>query len=203
MKLIVLYGANNLGKTTQVTKLSERMNNEGLLTTTVKYPVYDLEPTGPLINQISRHFDTLSLEDQSTYRDEAEIQRLCAENRMDFQPRLLSMLHDSYVIAENYTGTGLAWGISGGVPLAKLEHMHQGVHPADIQILLDGDQFTGSIESGHQYEENSERWNRGREAHAQLAEMYGWKTIDANQDIETVHEDIYSYVMDQLFQGET
>lgn len=44
-KMIVIYGANNVGKTTQVNLLEERIKTQGTSYVRVKYPIYDLEPT--------------------------------------------------------------------------------------------------------------------------------------------------------------
>ena len=46
---IVLYGVNNLGKTTQAQLLVERLNKAGVQATYLKYPIYDIEPSGVLL----------------------------------------------------------------------------------------------------------------------------------------------------------
>ena len=52
-KLIVIYGINNLGKTTQAEMLADRMA-EYAPTVYLKYPLYDLEPSGSFINAYIR-----------------------------------------------------------------------------------------------------------------------------------------------------
>ncbi len=49
--LITLYGVNNIGKSTQARFLVERLQAEGHRVEYLKYPIYDLEPTGILGNQ--------------------------------------------------------------------------------------------------------------------------------------------------------
>jgi len=47
-KFIVLYGINNLGKTTQTRILVDKLKLHGLKAEYLKYPVYDLAPSGPI-----------------------------------------------------------------------------------------------------------------------------------------------------------
>ena len=106
---IVLYGINNLGKSTQAQALVESLNKAGLPAKYLKYPIYDLKPTGPKINEILRNTDKQPI-------SEEEFQALYTKNRFDFQPQLCKMLAEGVtVIAEDYIGTGLAWGWSKGV----------------------------------------------------------------------------------------
>ncbi len=53
-KLIVFYGINNLGKSTQAELLVERIKQEGKKAQHIKYPIYELEPTGSMINRYLR-----------------------------------------------------------------------------------------------------------------------------------------------------
>ena len=53
-KFIALYSGNNLGKTTQVQAIKKQLQKKGIKVQVVKYAVYDLDPTGILINQYLR-----------------------------------------------------------------------------------------------------------------------------------------------------
>ena len=53
-KFIVIYGNNNSGKTTQAKLLVEKIKEQGLQVRYIKYPMYDLRPTGILINEYLR-----------------------------------------------------------------------------------------------------------------------------------------------------
>lgn len=46
----MLYGANNLGKSTQMELLEREWRQMGRLGIRMKYSVYNLPPTGPIIN---------------------------------------------------------------------------------------------------------------------------------------------------------
>ena len=118
-KLIVLYGINNLGKTTQAEKLVQRLKDEGKNAHYLKYPLYDLEPTGPLINDYLRKGNPYDL----TAR---EFQLLQVMNRTQYDAELRKRLADGqWIVAEDYVGTGIAWGIGGGVDRELLEHLNR------------------------------------------------------------------------------
>lgn len=53
-KFITFYGVNNIGKSTHARMLSEKLKKEGYDPVYVKFPIYDLEPSGPLLNKIIR-----------------------------------------------------------------------------------------------------------------------------------------------------
>lgn len=187
-KFIVLYGINNLGKTTQAKMLVERLIKEGARAEYVKYPIYELEPTGPEINRILRGGEIQSI-------SEEKFQALYSQNRKDFEPKLQAMLSKGiFVVAEDYTGTGLAWGVTKGAGLATLERQNANLMKEDIAILLDGKRFLEGKEGKHLHESSDKLMEECRQAHLKLAEKYGWKKISANQPKEEVHENIWSRV---------
>lgn len=188
-KLVVLYGANNLGKSTQVELLEEKLTENHLPVKRVKYPIYDLEPTGPLINDVLRNGKQM---------DEDELQRTYVQNRRDYEPTLKEMLEaGTYVIAEDYIGTGIAWGMVRGLSLDVLEKMNEGLLPADIALVITGKRFETGKESTHRNETNDEIWNTAQEKHLLLADRYNWHKINANQTIENVHADIMKVLEEQ------
>src|SRR3990167_5774450 len=98
-KLIVFYGSNNFGKTTQDGLLVSELEKKGLAAKYVKYPIYDLEPTGPMINNYLRQGNKWRL----TAR---ELQTLFAFNRVQHKPFLTKILDKRVnVVAEDYWGS--------------------------------------------------------------------------------------------------
>lgn len=189
-KFIVLYGANNLGKSVQIRNLSEKLHDKGKNLRVIKYPVYDLEPTGPKINAALREGLKLSAE---------ELQREFAQNRRDFEPVLRGFLErGDWVISEDYKGTGIAWGITYGVSIAKMEEINRGLLDEDIAILLDGERFASGIERRHKHEQDT-NWELARKVHLELAERYGWRVVNANQLEKNVASDIWTAVKTSLF----
>lgn len=187
-KFIVLYGINNLGKTTQAKMLVRRLQKEGIRAEYVKYPIYELVPTGPKINQILRGGKPQDM-------SEEEFQSLYTQNRKDFEPKLREKLDSgACIVAEDYTGTGLAWGVAKGAELRTLERQNANCMKEDVAILLDGVRFFEGKEGEHLHESNDELMEKCRKAHLELGEKYGWKKVSANQPKETVHKNIWDVV---------
>lgn len=188
-KFIVIYGPNNLGKSEQIARLSRGLQ-EVLIddVVSVKYPIYDL-PTGQRINR--------ELRGQRTMTD-LDLQREFAANRRTFEPDLKAMLGSgTWVIAEDYKHTGIAWGIVNGIPREQMEEINNGLLDPDLTILLDGERYTSGIERGHRYEDGG-NWNEARRVHLELANDLGWEIVNANQLPECVAEDIWDIVSKSL-----
>ncbi len=199
---IVIYGANNLGKSTQLNLLEKRLVSLNIRYIRLKYPIYTSE-TGQLINKILRTPDRLTEEEQNLYAQktpecEANLQKLFADNRRDYQVELLSYLNNGItVIAEDYVGTGMAWGLVRNVPRDKLNEFNEGLLIPDKAILLDGERFIqpGSIEQGHRNEsDNQQSWETSRRIHLELAKEFGWKIVNANNPPEKVANEIWEKI---------
>jgi len=118
MPLITIYGINNIGKTTHAKNIVKRLKKSGKKAIYVKYPIYDLKPTGPFINKILRSKNSQKI-------SEEELQMWYVLNRYQFEPTLKKYLKQNYiVIAEDYIGTGLAWGWTKGANLKWLENLN-------------------------------------------------------------------------------
>lgn len=184
-KLIVLYGINNLGKSTQAKLLVERLANEGRKARYLKYPVYDLSPSGPILNAYLREKNPYKL----TAR---EAQILYAYNRMHFEPELKSILDSgSDVVAEDYWGTGVAWGMGAGVDKEFLLKINQPFQWEDLSLLFYGRRFSSGIEKVHLHEQDDIFMEKVRVAHEELGQQFVWKKIEANKSIEEVAEAVW------------
>lgn len=187
-KCIVLYGINNLGKSTQAKLLVEMIKAHGGQAEHVKYPVYDLVPSGVLLNNFLRngnYYDLSAREAQIVY----------ALNRSQYEVEIIKKLAAGiHVIAEDYTGTGIAWGIGNGVDEDFLKFINSHLLKEDVAILMDGERFIEAREAGHHHEKNDELTERVRSIHQRLGREYGWQVVNANQPIDTVHGDIWRLV---------
>lgn len=185
---IVIYGTNNIGKSTQVSMLVNALDKAGLKTEHIKYPIYDLKPTGPQINKILRKGEKQKI-------SEEQFQGLYVKNRRDFQPQLCKKICDGVnIIAECYIGTGLAWGWTKGADLEKLIKINKGLVEPDIAILLDGDRFISGKEENHQHEASDEWMEKCRTNFLKLAKRFNWEVVNANQEVEEVHEDVLKII---------
>ncbi|MFA4814796.1 MAG: hypothetical protein WC924_02485 [Candidatus Gracilibacteria bacterium] len=189
---ITIYGINNIGKTTQARRLVEHLKIEGRDAVYVKYPVYDVEPTGRYLNEFLRSGDAQSI-------TEEELQMWFTLNRYQFQPTLQKWLAEGkIVIAEDYTGTGLVWGTVKGAPTDWLETLNEGLAKENLAILLDGERFSHAAERQHIHESNEAFMKRSRQVHLELGEKYGWIKVPVGDGIEETAELIWSLVEPSL-----
>lgn len=189
---IALYGINNIGKSTQAKRLVERLKAAGEDAVYIKYPVYDVEPTGSYLNAFLRSGGTQSI-------SEEELQMWFALNRYQFQPTLQKWLAEGkIVVAEDYTGTGLAWGTVKGAQTEWLESLNANLVKEDLAILLDGERFTHAAEEGHLHESNTDFMNRSRQVHLDLGDKYGWITVPVLGDVDHVSDAIWRVIQSKL-----
>ncbi|MCU0680533.1 MAG: hypothetical protein MUF50_04505, partial [Planctomycetes bacterium] len=187
-KFIVLYGINNLGKSTQAKKLVERLNSYGQKTEYLKYPIYDLHPSGKVLNNYLRGGNIFEL----TAR---EAQLIYTLNRTQYQNELIKKLQNGInIIAEDYTGTGLAWGIGAGVDEHFLKGINSHLLKEDLAFLFDGERFLSGLENGHKHETNNELTEKVRKIHWRLAEELSWVKINANLSIDEIHKVLWKYI---------
>lgn len=198
-KMIAVYGINGIGKTTQVERLVEFLHAQGKEASRVKYPVYDLEPEGPFIYKYLREPAFRAAHPQST----EELQQQYAENRRRYQSELERRLATGeWIIAEDYTGTGIAWGLTWGADLKYLEAINSDLRMPDLSILMHGHRFDTAIEKDHRNEMDSERIRICKNFHELLSDRYAWQQVNANQSIEAVSKDIQGIINEFLKEAE-
>ncbi len=189
---IVLYGINNLGKTTQAKKLVERLNAEGKKALYLKYPIYDLEPSGPMLNAYLREGNPYSLSAR-------EAQLLYAMNRTQYEATLQSLLDSgTHVVAEDYTGTGICWGIGAGVDAVFMEQINSHLLREDLAFLFTGNRFTEATERSHKHETNDLLIAKVEEVHTTRGKEKQWIPINANNSIETIHAELWQHVHEYI-----
>jgi dTMP kinase len=194
-KMIALYGINGIGKTTQAELLVQFLRSHGKMASVLKYPVYELEPEGPFIDKYLR--DTEFREYNPRTSD--DLQQLYADNRTRYEPVLIQRLNEGeWIVAEDYIGTGIAWGMVWGSDLEYLERINKDARVAEISLLMDGNRFETAIEKGHRNEMDVDRIALCKKAHLFLAEKYDWNKVNAHHSIESVHADIVAFIEKML-----
>ena len=187
-KFIVFYGINNLGKSTQAEILINHLKKEGIKAEYLKYPIYDLKPTGPFINKVLRSGKKQEI-------SEEELQMWYTLNRFQYEPKLKAKLEKViWIIAEDYIGTGLAWGWAKGANLEYLENMNRPLLSEDLAILFIGKRFMDGKEEKHLHEENDNLMIKCQGKHLLLGKKYHWRKISANGSREEVAEKIWKVV---------
>lgn len=189
---IAIYGVNNIGKSTHAKRLVEWLKMNGRKAYYMKYPVYDLEPTGPAINAILRS-------DKKQSVSEEALQRLFTQNRKDFEPKLKELIDDGFiVVAEDYTGTGIAWGTAKGLDLLFMEKLNEGLIKEDMAILLTGRRDIRAIEKQHIHERNEHLIDNVSKILNDLGNKYGWKKVILQDKIDDTAKLIREAVGDKL-----
>lgn len=189
---ITIYGVNNIGKTTHAKLLTERLKKEGFDSVYLKYPIYRLEPTGPEINAVLRTEEPQKI-------TELELQTLFMQNRRDFEPELKKMLEEGkIVVAEDYTGTGIAWGTAKGMEQVVVEKLNVGLLKEDFSILMKGNRDRRVIEEKHIHENNDELILKVGVILDGLAEKNGWKVVALRDRIPDTAEAIWHEVSEFL-----
>lgn len=191
-KLIVFYGTNNLGKSTQAKILIEKLKEKNIEAEYLKYPIYDLEPSGPILNNYLRNGNPYNLSAR-------EAQIIYCLNRTQYQKTLEEKLNSGInIIAEDYTGTGVAWGMGAGVEQEFLENINSHLLKEDIALLFDGERFKEAVEKNHKHEQNDEFSQKVRKIHLDLGKKYNWEMINANLTIEEISHIIFEKIIKSL-----
>jgi dTMP kinase len=191
-KFITLYGINNIGKTTHAKKLVEKLEAAGHKATYIKYPVYDVEPSGVFIDQVLRG-------EKGQNISEDELQFWFVLNRYQYQPTLQQNLEDGYiVVAEDYIGTGIAWGTAKGLETEWLESVNSRLVKEDLAIMMEGKRDESAKEAIHVHEQNDDLIQRCTKVHDELADKYGWKRVMLQDKIEDTADLIWDMVDDFL-----
>jgi dTMP kinase len=189
---IAIYGVNNIGKSTHAKLLTKRLQKEGFKPFYLKYPVYDLEPTGPAINAILRG-------EKKQRVSETELQTLFMQNRRDYEPTLKKLIEEGHIIvAEDYTGTGIAWGTAKGLDLEYMERLNEGLLKEDLAILISGKRDIRAKEKNHIHESDDALVTKVGAILAELGDRYGWKTVMLQSRIEDTAKLVWEAVRPEL-----
>jgi thymidylate kinase len=191
-KYVAFYSSNNRGKTSLLRELQMLLVQNDIPHVRLKYPLYGLESSGPLINGYLRAGNPLGI-------SPGEIQVLYSKNRIQFQPAIELFLQAGFLIlSEDYSGTGLVWGLATGVDRRKLESMETEMIKPDLSFLVTGERFMSGKETGHAHEDNKTLMDRAEEIHLSLAEELGWIKIINNKLPDELAKDVWQ-IIDEKF----
>jgi thymidylate kinase len=170
----------------------KKLLEEGYDAHYLKYPIYELEPTGEKINSILRSGGAQKV-------SEEELQTLFMQNRRDYESTLRKLLEEGrIVIAEDYTGTGIAWGHAKGLSLEFMEELNGGLLQEDFAILLTGKRDTRARESKHIHESNDLLMEKVNSILHLLAHKYSWHTVELQPAIPDTSAAIWQEVQNFL-----
>ena len=194
-RLITIYGINNVGKSTQSKLLVEKLEEAGHKVKYLKYPLYDLAPTGPFLNSVLRGSEVQKI-------SEDELQLWFILNRYQFEPELKKFLEEGYVVvAEDYIGTGIAWGTAKGLEQKWLEEANKFLLKEDLAILIEGERDPRVIEKIHLHEQNPALMVKCAAVLKSMAGKFGWKVVERQATIEETAEKIWEVAKGFLQKG--
>ena len=191
---ITIYGVNNIGKTTHSKLLCKHIEEKGFKTYYLKYPIYNIEPTGPFLYKTLRNPEGQKI-------PEDELQLWFVLNRYQFEPELKKLLDDDYiVVAEDYTGTGIAWGMAKGLSEEWLVNANEHLLKEELSILIEGQRDLRAKEKTHVHEQNDVLVDKCKQIHNYLSEKYMWKKITLRDRIQDTSDAIFN-IVDEFLKG--
>jgi dTMP kinase len=187
-RIIALEGIDQSGKRTQTRLLTNHLNRIGFKTGTISFPIYR-SPSG---QQIRRFLDA-----KQDYPPEA-LHMLYSLNRWENLYKIQEILGKvSYLVADRYSPSNLAYGVSRGLPLDWLEGLDCGLPRSDLVIVLDVPvRFSFHRKSTKRdiHESNRRLLTRVRQTYKVLARKLNWRTVDGTRNVDEVESAIWNIV---------
>jgi dTMP kinase len=187
-RIIALEGIDQSGKRTQTRLLTNHLNRIGFKTGTISFPIYQ-SPAG---EQIRRFLDN-----KQDYPPEA-LHMLYSLNRWENLSKLQEILGKaSYLVADRYSPSNLAYGVSRGLPLDWLEALDCGLPKSDLVIVLDVPvrfSFRRKSTKRDTHESNKRLLTKVRQTYKVLARKLNWSTVDGTMNVGEVESAIWNSV---------
>jgi dTMP kinase len=187
-RIIAIEGIDQSGKRTQTQLLLRRIKQIGLEADRISFPIYH-SPAG---RQIRRF-----LEGKQDYPPEA-LHMLYSLNRWENQ----ALIHDlvekaDFIVADRYTPSNLAYGVSRGLSLGWLKTLDRGLPLADLVLVLDvpvRSSFARKRKHRDAHETDRQLLFRVRRCYKMLADRLGWKIVDATASVGEVESNVWNLV---------
>jgi dTMP kinase len=183
-----LEGIDQSGKRTQARLLVHRLKREDLKVESISFPIYE-SPSG---RQIQRF-----LMGRRDYPPQA-LHMLYSLNRWENRGLIHRLVaRNDFVIADRYTPSNLAYGVSRGLSLRWLKTLDEGLPFADLVIVLDvpaTSSFARKRRDRDVHENDRRLLVKVRQTYKAFAIRFGWKTIDATRPVGEVESVLWSLV---------
>lgn len=127
---------------------------------------------------------------------------LFAANRWEWKARIETWLSRGLtVIADRYTGSGLAYGVAHGLELSWLENLEKGLPVPKRTFVIDIPvevSFARKSENRDAYEGQAELLSKVREIYMDLSARYGWVVLDGCRESHDLLHEILGIVLGHL-----
>ena len=187
-----MEGIDQSGKRTQTRLLADRLKRASTRVATISFPIYK-SPSGRQIRSY--------LKGRQDYPPQA-LHRLYSLNRWENRELINKLVHNSdYLIADRYTPSNLAYGLSRGLSLGWLQGLDKGLPTADLVIVLDVpivSSFERKSKNRDVHERDREFLIKVRRTYKLLAQKLGWKVVDAAGTSGEVHTAIWQTILQRF-----
>lgn len=186
-----MEGCDRCGKSTQCRKLNEELAKSDVKTRLMSFPDRTT-PVGQLINQYLQK--VIEVPDKA-------IHLLFSANRWELEPKMNDLIKNgTTLVVDRYSYSGVAFSTAkNNMDVNWCWQMEIGLPKPDLVLFLEMNVNNADKRNGYggeRYEEKpfqrevSEKFEKMRDP--------SWKMIDADKDIEAVHEQIMTYVKEVL-----
>ncbi len=106
-----------------------------------------------------------------------------------------------FLIADRYTPSNLAYGVSKGLDQGWLRELDRGLPQSDLVIILDVPvpaSFKRKSEGRDTYESNKRYMLKVRQNYRSLARKYGWKLLDGTGSAERVQLEVLELIRERF-----
>ncbi|TKR62189.1 hypothetical protein L596_026182 [Steinernema carpocapsae] len=191
--LIVFEGLDRSGKSTQAQKINEKLNKKGIKSEYCSFPDRSPETrTGPTIQ---KHLE----EAGSPLDKKEEIHLIFSQNRWERIGKLEEKLQNgTTIILDRYVASGASYTMAKGLPKSFACAVDVGLPRPDYVVYLDvsHEVITKRKGFGDEKFEVPKFQADVRKAMEEFREHSTWKTINADQSMEAVENDVEKLVFD-------
>jgi len=191
-RIIVLEGIDKAGKGTQCKLLQNDIMKAGFNCKILDFPDYST-PIGKEIR--------LFLDGRRSYSSEVQ-HMLLSVNRWEKKEEIEKMLQNgTIIIMDRYYQSNIVYGLSNGLDLNWLINLDKGLPKEDIVIILEIDPATSYKRVNRNrdlFEKNLEFLSNVKQNYQKLSQVYNWKIVNGEENVEKIHLKTSSLVKEKL-----
>ena len=191
-RLIAIEGIDQSGKRTQTRLLAQQLRKDRYRVSTISFPIY-----GSRTGRDIRAF----LDRKQSYPPQA-VHMMYSLNRWENISVIKKLVdHSDFLIADRYTPSNLAYGVSKGLDRKWLMELDRGLPQPNLIIILDVPvpaSFKRKSEGRDTHESSKRYMTRVRQNYRSLARRYGWKVLDGTMPPDRVHLEVLELVRERF-----
>ena len=191
-RIIVLEGIDKAGKGTQCKLLQNDIMKAGFNCKILDFPDYSTS-----IGKEIRLF----LDGRRSYSSEVQ-HMLLSVNRWEKKEEIEKMLQNgTIIIMDRYYQSNIVYGLSNGLDLNWLINLDKGLPKEDIVIILEIDPATSYKRVNRNrdlFEKNLEFLSNVKQNYRKLSQVYNWKIVNGEENVEKIHLKTSSLVKGKL-----